>query len=922
MITAGCERIVDMHSYFKKLKELRFGVILFLAAISLILSIWILKTPITSKIHSLMPEYVCTIKVLDEHNIHAVTNNEVWIEGLTLGNNDGIFENADKITVNNGFELRKAESFGYSCDVIVNTQGAGSELSFKWSGGDNDNISFWKQPLSGIISINITFGEETILHENIDLYSNQPEDTLVYTLNTPSNELLVPKQYVVLKWCVYILAGITLFLLLSVLIIRFVDTGDKNINNRNGSEDNAQTIVLTEKKSFYMFLKKLKLVNIIWIFLLSVIFASCFFSFVNSYISEKIQYDEVVITVKEPGTVWISNINGEEPTKEIFESAEKVGNWEFLNKTEFEDHAINHICLLEGGNDCSITLKSQYIKNGNFVFWKNSEGAVIEITHKGQTQTIDTFSDIPGGEYYHTNVRNKWLPIILMMAVIYLFLVIIIAAVIISIFYMFDVYGYKLLSNENFSSAKLVLILFVVSYAFNLINYKLIGIPNLLEFGDQSEYWYRADMFYTLLSSPHTSDQIIGFFSDYPVFRGYFCYIIPLVSIIAGDLIKIEPLYIFLLFSASITALFWGYIMPEIYKFFNNKKPAYINCILALLLFGIFWKGQFYNVLCDYPGACAFLSGSLFLIKFLKEKKIRYAVICGILFSLTLSLRTSYIVGVAAVIIVLTIIGIVHKRNCDSLKTKSRRSEFNKILAGIFAGIVCFLILCIPQIWINSTKSHVGLFAYDEIGAYDYKDTTLLESSISRSLGIVVTGYPYPINDKQIAGMRDIAGFDSELHLKMDEAFYIYASSPLDSLLAMFKRAFAIMDTKMNECYPIHSYHKHSYFYLYSTVNYLILGTALFCLINRSFRKRKLSVKEFICMGVPSIIVFAPLLAGAVEWRHGLNICILAYYLVAYYFFEVLADKKQNKLIFNSNYFRFITCYVFLSHVLSLTMYA
>lgn len=217
-----------MKKYFQGLGKLRFGVIVFIGLLSLFISWWTLRLPVNNKIRSLLPEYVCTLKVLEESNSQAVPSSEVWIQGLILGNTDGIFENEDKIIQNNGFELRKAADFGYSCDILVNTRGAGSEISFKWGGGNDDSITFWKQNLSGIISVNITFGEETILQDEIDLFSNQPLDTFVYTLNTPLNETVTPAKYIAAKWGVYFLGGAVLFLIVSAVIVRIVVSGDKD----------------------------------------------------------------------------------------------------------------------------------------------------------------------------------------------------------------------------------------------------------------------------------------------------------------------------------------------------------------------------------------------------------------------------------------------------------------------------------------------------------------------------------------------------------------------------------------------------------------------------------------------------------------------------------------------------------------------
>ncbi len=212
-----------MKKYFKGLKELRLGVLIFIGGCSLFISWWTLRIPVNNKIRSLLPEYTCIIKVLDEQNNQAGLNYEVWIEGLRLGNTEGVFENSAKIFKNEGFELRKAEEFGYSSDVIVNTQGAGSELTIRWGGGFEDSITFWRQSFSGIVLIDITFGENVILQEKVDLFSNQPDDRLIYSLNTPLNETIAPKEYVMVKWCIYFFVAIVCFFILSFLLVKVIE---------------------------------------------------------------------------------------------------------------------------------------------------------------------------------------------------------------------------------------------------------------------------------------------------------------------------------------------------------------------------------------------------------------------------------------------------------------------------------------------------------------------------------------------------------------------------------------------------------------------------------------------------------------------------------------------------------------------------
>lgn len=216
-----------MKKYFSALKEVRIGVLVFCAMLSLFFSWWCLRLPVNNKIRSMLPNYICKIRVLDECNSSAVPNMEVWIEGLKLGAEEGIFENSGKMISNEGFELRRAEDFGYRSDILVNTGGAGSELVFKWSGGSDDHIRFWKQGLSGIITVDVTFGEEIILQDRLDLFSDQPDDKLEISLNTPLNETRAPASFVAAKWAVYFLGGAVIFFIISALIVIFISGGEK-----------------------------------------------------------------------------------------------------------------------------------------------------------------------------------------------------------------------------------------------------------------------------------------------------------------------------------------------------------------------------------------------------------------------------------------------------------------------------------------------------------------------------------------------------------------------------------------------------------------------------------------------------------------------------------------------------------------------
>lgn len=79
---------------------------------------------------------------------------EVWIEQMELGGHTDLNEIFGRISAD-GFEFRKAEDYGYTGDVIVNIGGAGSTLSAEWNGSSEFSVTFWKQYLSGVLSVSL-----------------------------------------------------------------------------------------------------------------------------------------------------------------------------------------------------------------------------------------------------------------------------------------------------------------------------------------------------------------------------------------------------------------------------------------------------------------------------------------------------------------------------------------------------------------------------------------------------------------------------------------------------------------------------------------------------------------------------------------------------------------------------------------------
>lgn len=208
--------------YGRGLSQIQPFVLVFAAALSLLASYMILQKPLARLLEARLPLYDLSITVLDEVNEQATPNHEVWIEEMQVDTCTSLHELFAGSTAS-GFEFRKAEDYGYSSDVIVCTEGAGSEISFSWPVGKPFSCKFWKQNLSGIVHITLAVGGEPVQDEEMDLFAAEAGQYATYTV--PESTEHVPGCLTVAYFSSIILLGVLLFVICTAALVKLVTPG-------------------------------------------------------------------------------------------------------------------------------------------------------------------------------------------------------------------------------------------------------------------------------------------------------------------------------------------------------------------------------------------------------------------------------------------------------------------------------------------------------------------------------------------------------------------------------------------------------------------------------------------------------------------------------------------------------------------------
>lgn len=656
---------------------------------------------------------------------------------------------------------------------------------------------------------------------------------------------------------------------------------------------------------------------LISVMLLSFLIASCFFSYINAMIETILPLNNIEITVKadinaQPNEVWMVE-TPKYRLKDIFETAEYTGEWTYFDTKIRKDIFVNAI-VCGSGNNNSIDFSLPNSPSMPVSFWKMPRSGVIQMTVDGKTQEYDLRSTKVGGEYLtvYPFKDNKQENILLVAAYAVLSAIIFTLLLFLIKFALREkrIHRYLQIYNPLYST----LAIFFFVYIFNLVSYKN-GIPNFLSCGDEGTYWLLTQHF-----------GLKEYAASTPTFRGYLCYLIPDISQWLGRIVHIDPIYIYFLFIAITVALMVGYIVPRIYCLLTDKVPRNYHIIVFMAVFTIFWNAYYYSVVMDIWSLVAYLAAMMYTIAYIKSPKYLNASLAGFCLAAACLFKGNYLLYVWAfslfsiAVIICKIFGMP-KKAPHFLAELERKVTWKILIVGLTSFFIAFVIICIPQTIINSYKGHIGILPYDEIGAYGDENLTLMENGSNNPFMGVFVGPPFVLGDKQTASIKT-REYDANSRLNFNQIFHVYATSPLDSLVSFGKKALMAFDIKTNKTYPDFNFDFSSRFYLFSTLNYIILGTSLYILFNKSFRRRLFEYREIIFWLIIAIIQIIPLLiVGHIEWRYFLVGYVFSYYIFSYTFVNLVRDRTLFMELLNSNYVYYLVVFVLIYHTISLTMY-
>ncbi len=543
------------------------------------------------------------------------------------------------------------------------------------------------------------------------------------------------------------------------------------------------------------------------------------------------------------------------------------------------DYQINGIWIKNNKGLLKIKLKKDPKIKLSFY---NIASDKVEITSGGHRQIINLKNDSKGEIVDYFPFGNSKLFLIYTILSYMIFSILIY----IGIVFFFKKKMKMLLSNKFLKKDTSWKIVFVIYTLISIyVSYKfLIGLPKSTYsekgylFGDQSYYWNMGGH----LKNGDYSKLLKG-----ASFRGYMTFILPAISRLIGENLKINSHWLFCMINNFFIAVLLGHILPNLYNCLSGKKAKNYHVIYLFFIFSFFWKGTYYNILADMLGVTFLL---WMVLKMISKKEKKDVVFSGIFGGIATLCRGNYVWTV----IILFIVFYIHQ----IIKQKQYKCVYE-----IFLFWIGVILICLPQIKINYDLGHIGLFPFDEIGSYvpNEKLTTFL---INETMRGSFTGYPFIRGD--ITAQQILKNFIPNARLSMNQIFSAFIYSPIETIIMVIKKIIVGLDVRTNEMYPKNVVSL-SFF---SLINYFIISSSLFCINTIKFTKKekRLGVLLFLSI-LPQTIVH-------VEWRYYILLYLIIYYIFVFKFISLLYENRF-KEINKHKYFKFIIAVTIILFVIS-----
>lgn len=568
------------------------------------------------------------------------------------------------------------------------------------------------------------------------------------------------------------------------------------------------------------------------------------------------------------------------------------------------------LTLPAGGN--AVVIRSSTLPLKHVTLMKNCESGILEVESDGISSITECYSEQSSSVlvrvYPFQDSRSGIIIKAACYLVIFLLIFVLLAASDWIIKYgsagrmkRLSGYLFRPVTRRDFFVCWFVLFLIAVYI------YKVRGIPNYLQVGDEATYWN------TLLLREGKWDvaYLAGLFAP----RGYWCYIPQTISKYAGKWLTVSPIAVWLLMPSATISWLSTIILPGIYKVLSGKNADKLHLIPPVLIMLTTHRALLTSVLMDLFGVVFLLACIYYILRFCWEGRKIDAVIAGLTGAMACSFRAANLFGVLVIALYGAFIWFGEKRCAEGNK------KYKTFFSGLVLGTTAFLLVCLPQLQINLYRGHLGFLPYDHDNAWFGRSLTVWSSDYAMTSGNIA--YPFMATDDQMLTMKPAAGCDNADPLSMKQLLEVYMHSPLESLMLIGKKLLIGFDQKTNIGYPIPGGGvpwRDTSGIFFSLWNYFVLFSALYaCLRKPGIRKveKAIALLIFLSMVLPETFM-------KIEWRYVYAGYMILYYFFTFHFVGSLAKSREDRIqiLENSYYLTALSVFSFVYLTCSFTFLA
>ena len=675
------------------------------------------------------------------------------------------------------------------------------------------------------------------------------------------------------------------------------------------------------KEKILKFLKNYTKKENIYIMFLSYLLAFCMFSYINEFVYNVLPEVEITIssyeteknTRTEKNLNYITLLENETTTKfyrlkNIFDKnknlKENINSIKFINRGEY-GYNLNALYLENINN--KITFKVKKMPNVSLMIYNIGTSKKILIKSRKNFQVLD-ISGYNEGEIVNYFPFKESKALFIYTLISYLILGIIFFCVLNLLGFIIKNDKIKKFSKNkcliDYNPKKMITLIYILISVYISLKFFTNTFPKRLFledgslFGDQNYYWEMGKLLKNG-NFKQISKNILNF-------RGYVTFILPGTAQFIAKFLKINALWLFYMLNNIWIALLLGYIIPELYSILSDKKAKNYQIFFLFLIFSIFWKGMYYAVLVDLLGVVFLLYSLLLFLKYKKNKKKLTAFFSGICIAISSLNRGSYVLGIYFIFLLFIInnmLFFIKKRNM-SIK--------NSFFIYFFMGII---LICLPQAKINYEKGKISLFSYDDKGSWTQKDESLKDEIIDGTLTNTFSGYPYSLSDATAQKIKKTFVGNIGNKISFKQALSAFILNPIDTIVMMSKKLLLALNTKTSEAYPDYPVVLllHSDVYLFTLLNFFLISTVFYFVINKKLRELLFSKKEIITGSILFILFMIPQLLFHVEWRYYILLYLMIYYIFSFKFLDYLSNRRLKK----TEYFKTILIVIFVLFIIN-----